>query len=410
MNYELLTAAILVLIVVGGGVYFYNEVSKPMNVIIVSVDALRYDYAERMSIKEKYFYYAQDYKQAVTAASYTPPSLASILTGLYPYNHKCHLMGQPLDYNTTLLSEVLRNNGYYTGAIVAVNIINKLNFNQGWDSWMCYNKLPYKQADYVTDEALKLLDNARNSGRPYYLWIHYFDPHIPFRAPDKHYPRYDKRKDYAAEVNFVDYEIGRFLEEVDFSNTIVVFTSDHGWGLWMTLDGVEKGLPSWRRYGNHYQKLFEEQLHVPLWVHIPYLKPEEIFHQVRTVDIFPTILDSVFVTYVEELDGQSLIRPENEIQPTYSETYYPSLNKKEKDVEKFGNQSLVAVRYRGLKIICIKDTDDCLLFNLKNDPMELNPLDKVIHEYEYTMLYDILRYHRKIDSTEDILRGLGYMV
>ncbi|UCE84895.1 MAG: sulfatase [Deltaproteobacteria bacterium] len=371
---------------------------KPKNVVIISVDGLRYDYAKRMESLARFFADASVFDQAISAASFTPPSLCSLQTGLVPLKHGVHLTLDTLNEDDLLLSEVLRRNGFYTEALIAVNIVTGIGLDReaAWDRWTHYTELPYKQADFVTDRALEMLGRAEAVDRPYYLWVHYFDPHIPFRAPDEHYVKDDARPEYAAEVRFVDHELRRFLQALDWDDTMVVFTSDHGWGLWLEHD-----------YGYHYHKLYEEQIRVPLLLHVPGRTGGSVLHQVRTIDVFPTVLDELGVEFDTAIDGVNLFS--ERVMPTYSETHFPRGERDPEVIERLGNSALQAIRWRGLKLIyAVDEPKQSLLFDLAADPREASPLDLETHRREFENLYWLLQSFNDAQTDEERLRALGY--
>ena len=94
----------------------------PPNVVIISVDGLRHDYAKTMESLETFFREASVFEQAITSASYTPPSLTSLHTGLFPLKHGVHLMGDSLREEHAMLGEILKREGFYTEALVALAI------------------------------------------------------------------------------------------------------------------------------------------------------------------------------------------------------------------------------------------------------------------------------------------------
>ncbi|UCE86126.1 MAG: sulfatase [Deltaproteobacteria bacterium] len=389
-----LGSALLAGLIARGGAF---AAPRPAKLVIISVDGLRHDYARRMKSSKRFFAAASVFEQAITTASYTPPSLCSLQTGLVPLKHGVHLMGDELGAEDALLSEILRSKGFYAEALIAVNVIVGAGLGRegAWDRWTNYTELPYKQADFVTDRALEMLERAEASRQPYYLWVHYFDPHVPFRAPDRHYDERDARPEYAAEVRFLDYELQRLLKEIDWDETIVVFTADHGWGLWLEHD-----------YGYHYHKLYEEQIRVPLRVHVPGRAAARVTHQVRTVDVFPTVLDELGVAFAGASDGVNLFS--GRVMPTYSETNFPRLVKDPELIRLHGNSALQAVRWRGLKLIyAVDDPDQSLLFDLEDDPREANPLDLRAHRREFEDLYGLLQSFGDAQTDERRLRALG---
>lgn len=243
------------------------------------------------------------FEQARTVAPITLPAHASMLTGLYPFEHGARdnsIFRVPGDLTT--LAEHLSRSGYSTGAVMGSFVLHSsFGLDQGFD---VYLDVPRRQletalhedqrtADEVTSEALKLLQ-LRRLRPPFLLWVHYFDPHFPFEppaallrqalagAPPESLPRAElHRRQYAAEVAFVDREIGRLLEgigallpDVDLLTAVV---GDHGEGLWEH-DELTHG----------YQT-YDTTLLVPLILHHRRLPARVVEKPVSVIDLAPTL-------------------------------------------------------------------------------------------------------------------------
>jgi arylsulfatase A-like enzyme len=170
-----------------------------------------------------------------------------------------------------------------------------------------------RRSDATTDAALKWLEEVDS---PFYLWVHYWDPHdkamLPPRAmlnewvgPDLE--GLDREKAiYDAEIRFVDEQMGRLIETLKqrhlYDNTVVVVIADHGQGL---------GDHGWW----HHRILYQEQIRVPLVMRLPG-GPENMVvpDLVRSIDVFPTVLDWLGIETNTPVDGRSL-RPLIRSQP-----------------------------------------------------------------------------------------------
>lgn len=268
------------------------------------------------------------FERALSASAVTPVSHASILTGLYPYHHGLRVLsagsGYRLAARQPTLATHLRDAGYFTAAVhSAFPVSEHFGLERGYEVFdSLHGDLErdvdqtrwdvaslQRRSDATTDAALRI---ARESGRPLFLWVHYWDPHdalvlppeswiegVP-RAPDGALVDGDAR--YAAEISYLDAQIGRLLEGLAAAGVgpgaLIAVVSDHGEGL---SDGE-------RRHGWRFHRmLYQEQLHVPLLLRLPGVKPGLVVPaQVRSIDVAPTLLDYAGLPVPGDLDGASL--------------------------------------------------------------------------------------------------------
>lgn len=263
----------------------------------------------------------------------TLPSHASILTGTHPYVHKVRSNGAfQLHADNLSLAEVLRDAGYATAAQVGAFVMNRqFGLDQGFatyrdvrfDTAAAAQLAPQAEitAEAVTDGALALLQEVAD--RPFFLFVHYFDPHEPYAAPWRFASQY--LDSYVAEIAYTDAQIGRLLEAVTARGldrrTLIVLTGDHGEGR-----------------GQHYEDthgyfLYETTLAVPLILWAPGRIPasQRIEAQVRTVDIAPTALAFLGLPPLPDAQGVDLMplisgRVRDLDLAAYAETFYPRLN------------------------------------------------------------------------------------
>ena len=267
------------------------------NLLLISVDTLR---ADRLS---SYGYTAGDtvhiealarsgavWEMAIASAPVTLVATATLMTGFDPMDHGVRYNGfYRLDRRHTTLAEILANKGYRTGAVIGnFALDHSFLIDQGFETyddlmtqrmsppeafatrrektgkrsdrrdwWRDFrrNYPAQRFADEITDAALAWL--RANDGEPFFLWIHYMDPHKPYAAPSK----FQHLKPYDAEVAYVDAEIGRFMAGMNAmqadAETLVVFVADHGESL------REHG------YVGHVEVLYQQTLHVPFIMSLP---------------------------------------------------------------------------------------------------------------------------------------------
>ncbi len=247
------------------------------------------------------------FERAYTPAVMTLPSHASILTGLLPPAHGVRDNGEyKLRPEIETLAEVLRAAGYRTGAAVGAVVLDSMfGLDQGFELYD--DNLPesgphdtfYAQrpAGDVTDAALRWLAGI-GPGR-WFLWVHYFDPHSPFRPPRAYRARFSDHP-YDGEIAYVDAEIGRLLAGINEmgarGRTITVLVADHGEGLG---DHGER---------SHGVLLYDETARVPLIVTVPgFIEgPVRAPAIARTTDIMPTVLDLLRLPSRPAINGVSL--------------------------------------------------------------------------------------------------------
>ncbi|MEW6071706.1 MAG: sulfatase [Planctomycetota bacterium] len=256
------------------------------------------------------------FRQVLAASPWTGPSVASILTGKYPDEVGIHGLRDPLPIAAATLAERFQAAGFRTGAVVSNPLAGSAyGYDRGYEHFHLGrykgepggSGRPFFTADRVTDAALAWLAEIAPDPAPFFLHVHYTDPHEPYLAParwrdaalaggaplaeelllDGAFTRapltasqlQTLERSYAAEVAFVDHEVGRLLAALP-PDALVVFTSDHG--------------EEFREHGGflHGHSLFQELLHVPLIVRGPGVPAGVVVEApVSQVDIAPTIVE-----------------------------------------------------------------------------------------------------------------------
>ncbi len=178
------------------------------------------------------------FTRAYTTAPITLVAHASILTGLYPPKHGVHDNGiYTLAKDVPTLPEILHQHGYQTGAAVSAIVLDRhYGLDRGFDHYddrlgseTGGLQLEERKATQTVDAALKIVNGFRKE-KPFFFWLHLYDPHNDYQAPEpykSHFPP------YLAEVAYMDHELGRFLDTLRKSgriddNTLLVITGDHG--------------------------------------------------------------------------------------------------------------------------------------------------------------------------------------
>jgi len=352
------------------------DVARP-NIVLITIDTLRSDrlgcYGYSLADTPNIDRLAADgirFKTAVAQVPLTLPSHATILTGTLPTVHGVRdNVGYKLGPEQRTLGELLKSAGYVTAAFVGSYVLNsRFGLNQGFDRYddvplgnssgvVNLNELERPAAE-VVDKTIAWLKTAR--ANPFFVWVHLYDPHDPYRPPEPFGTRF-KSRPYDGEVAYCDQQTGRlvaFLKNQGlYDRSAIVLTSDHG-----------------ESFGEHHEFthglfLYDTTLLVPLII-----KPavnlgpiKEVSPQVSTVDILPTILQIANVGAPPKTAGHGLLggmqgRETSGASEAYSETCYPA---------QFGWSPLRAVRRAGTKYI---EAPKAELYDLRRDPGEIRNL------------------------------------
>ena len=291
------------------------------NVVLVVIDTLRQDhlpfYGYRLNTAPFLTELAAQgvvCESCYSTSSFTSPASASILTSLYPFQHGVHkglivtLNQQAADPTLRLnriprsvltMGEWLQDKGYRTFAIADnLNICEAEGFTQGFDRFVTMNNLGAAQ---ITRQA-RLWQKEMRAGAPYFLYLHYMDPHAPYLACKPWYVAgSDELQDaiarYDSEIRSVDEQLRELSSELDWKkNTILAVTADHG------EEFLEHGQTG------HGKSLYNEVLRVPLlfWSRSLPLAPQRLPQEVSSVDIMPTIGAMLGMKAGEGFSGISL--------------------------------------------------------------------------------------------------------
>jgi arylsulfatase A-like enzyme len=247
------------------------------------------------------------YQRAYTPAPLTLPAHASLLTGLYPFEHGVRDNGRfRLGEGAETLAEILRREGYRTAAFVSSFVLDaRFGLAQGFDRYDDSTEpgsapgafgFAERRAPATTDRAITWLEEA--SATPFFLWVHYFDPHAGY-DPHPGDPELEELLPYDAEIGFMDREIGRLLERLRATGrdreTLVVVAADHGEGLW------EHGEIS------HGLFVYESTLRAALLLRLPGGEGAgtRVDAPVSLVDVFPTLLARLGIAH-RKVSGEPL--------------------------------------------------------------------------------------------------------
>lgn len=423
----------------------------PPNLLLIVVDTLRRDAlgvygAERDTSPalDAFAAGAVRFERAYAPAPWTLPSVASLLTGLHPGGHGVSSPRASLPAEAETLAERLSARGYATAGVVShVALGTRSGFDQGHAR---YRDSEARGHDYistegVTRQALELLDELAAGGAPFFLFVHYFDPHYDYeRHPEVGFaPPAASRVDgsepvmelqrrleeldaadvallralYHEEVRHTDAGIGRLLDRLAAlglaERTLVAVSADHG------EEFMERG------WLGHTRTLYDELVRVPLLIRAPGVRPAVVAEPVSLVSLTPTLLELLGI----EVSGQrfhapslaELVRGEAPApgdavltQVDYVPIFLPQT--------RTHKSALVAGRH---KLIRDEASGRLELYDLLDDPGEWRDLSSVQPELTSRLaaqLDDRLRRTargrlgsapREVSPEElELLRGLGY--
>jgi len=327
---------IIAVLTIFSSVYPATTSLKDPNILLITVDTLRYDrlgiYSDeyvKTPYIDKLAFRSWVCDWAFAHNPVTLPSHANILTGVTPVYHGISdNPGFVLEDNFLTLAELLKEKEYATGAFIAsFPLDSRFGLSQGFDVY---------DDNYGTQNVLEIYFNERpaeqviapakewisEQKQKWFAWIHLFDPHEPYAPPSPFDKEYSDDP-YSGEVAYVDSQLGilfDFLKRNDLmENTVIILTSDHGEAL------GEKGERT------HSYFAYNNTIHVPLIFWIPGEKEKRIAGNVCHIDIFPTVCELIGEDIPDHIQGESLIpiargegRKNKEI---YFESLTPFLNR-----------------------------------------------------------------------------------
>lgn len=400
---------------VAGGAY------KNYNILLVTLDTLRADHLPiygyqkvRTPNLDTFGSKSFIFTNAISHVPLTLPAHASILTGLLPGTHGIRDNGGYfLDPKITTLAEVLQKNGYETSAFVSAFVLDsRAQLDQGFKTYSdnfsrseheeINPRDIFRHAEDTEVEFEKWMD--RNHAKPFFGWIHFYDPHDPYEPPGIYKTEYSANP-YDGEIAYTDEIFGRVIRKLEQmrlkDRTIVIVTGDHG-------EGLEE-----HQERTHAMFIYDTTQHVPLLIHIPGVVSKTIDDVVGHVDIVPTIYDLIGVKSGSKLDGSSLLSlinhgPDGE-RYAYSESYYAELH--------YGWSPLLSITSKRYKYI---DAPRAELYDRIQDPQEIQNrfgeqpqiakvLKTQLEEIRKTSTASIKGPGKMDPDAEEKLRALGYI-
>jgi len=340
-------AALIVLVAVSAwfwrvGNPWTRPADRPVSVVLITIDTLRADrlgcYGDRTASTPVLDALAERGTLFPTAIMHVPltlPSHASILTGVTPLVHGVRNNADfVLGPTPPTIAERFKAAGYDTAAFVAgFPVHRRFGLARGFDVYDDRfprgddpTQLPYveRRADATVAAALAWLQQTSAVPvKPFFIWLHLFDPHAPYEPPEPYLSRFRARP-YDGEIAFTDAQIGAFFDGIGRARPddplVVLATSDHGESL------GEHGEPT------HGLFVYDSTTRVPLILAGPGVPAGRVVPTLaRGIDIAPTLLDLARLPPLDGAEGRSLLRalagpgaaPD---EPAYVESLYARLS------------------------------------------------------------------------------------
>jgi arylsulfatase A-like enzyme len=403
------------------------------NIVLLSVDTLRadrlgcygYDLPTSPQV-DKFAGNALLFEDALCEVPLTFPSMGAMLTSRYPRATGTTRNGLRMPENVPTIAEAFQKAGYHTFCVQSNwTLKGKLSkMDRGFDVYddKFRNKrwgliLPERISDQVNECTLEQLAQ-RPDDKPFFAWIHYSDPHAPYKMhkgfnPSGKKPFFKSNTDkvrikYDSEVAYTDHKIAEILAALP-ENTAVVFVADHGESLYE------------HDYLGHGRRVYQDNLRIPLIIRAPGLAAGRSRVPVRGVDIAPTLLGLAGIDPLPGMVGLDILRANIPLDRVrVLETYGGAVPKLPgaKAVLADAKPIHVTAIHEGWKVIVSGRKTQ--LYHLPDDPGELNNLvrshpDKVEALKVYTTAWEkkvTLGKRKESDLNEEdleALKNLGYL-
>jgi len=369
---------VIIVVVVGATMRIIGRRRSPgpdiRNVLLISIDTCRRDrlscYGFDRPTTPNVDALAEDgvlFTHAVTPVPLTLPAHSSMLTGTNP---PFHGVRDNEDYQlaalNVTLAETLKDQGLATGAVIGAFVLDsQFGLDQGFDWYqdrfdqsLNLFGVAQRRGDEVTHQALQWMGEHRQE--PFFLFVHYFDPHVDYDPPEPFNSRLNDNP-YAGEIAYTDWCLGRLvraLKDLDlYDSTLIIVTSDHG-----------------EMLGEHGEKthsyfIYEGVVKVPLVIRCPGARRgKRIEDPVGLIDVVPTICGLLRIDTPPNVEGIDLGGYLGFKQPIpgprhlYCESLTPT---------KYGANPLRGVVTDGWKYILTTRPE---LYDLRKDPREQHNL------------------------------------
>jgi len=448
------------------------------HIILISIDTLRADhlacYGHPFVQTPNIDALAREsmlFEKHINAASTTLASHTSLMTGTYPHTHGVAQNGYVIAKENVMLAETLRQVGFLTaGFIGAMPLDKQFGFDQGFDRYDADYEFAVKEkvvnqlqrrAQSVTNTVLDWIDQRKKKNNPqqekHFIFVHYFDPHMPYDAPAPFGGMYRDRDiafdssmeaiwkarsilmsgdtrgtkdlaaayhaEYSAEISYCDHHVGRLLEGLKkhgiYDNAMIILTSDHGETINEHFCKISHGM-----------SVYDTEIRSPLIIKFPggSFGGRKISHLVSNVDLAPTIHHLLDLSDEQPMEGESFAGlidgslPQRD--PVFAEATLPWWDKRFDSDPKWSNRGkFQCIRTDRYKYMFRLPDNQFGFYDLQNDPGEqinlLKHPDKIDMGLVKSLRQQLERFWDDVnparskltDSQEAIraLRSLGYV-
>ncbi|MBN1774801.1 MAG: sulfatase [Deltaproteobacteria bacterium] len=314
------------------------------NLVVLLIDTLRADKLREIDASsgvdaENVLRWAREgtnFTRTTAQENWTKPSVATLLTGLYPSSHAAQSERAVLPPEAKLISEYLKDEGFATACFIANGYVSDaFGFRRGWDLYRNYVRggLPNRAQHVFADAAAWVAE--RKPDERFFLYVQTIDPHVPYVPPRQYLDLYDaepyggpvkasetskllervkagqltltardrRRLEalYDGEITYHDAHAPRLYEALEalgvLDDTLVVVTADHG------EEFFEHGSVG------HGHSLFQELLHVPLFLRLPgrFRAGIKVDAVAGLVDVAPTAFEALGLPPAPDFQGRSLL-------------------------------------------------------------------------------------------------------
>jgi len=356
--------------------HFASAGAEIKHVLLISIDTCRadhlscYGYNNRITPNiDALAKQGTRFENVISPIPLTLPAHSSMLTGLIPPGHNVHdNFNYHLDESNITLAEILKENGFNTGAIVSAFILDsQFGINQGFDTYndkiedaienvSGFNE---RRGDEATRFAIDWLDEHKEDEK-FFLFLHYYDPHTDYNPPEPFASRFILEP-YAGEIAFTDHCVGQVIDKLKelglYESTLIIVTGDHGEML-----GEHEET-------DHAYFIYQSAIKVPLIVKSPG-KPKNntVKEVVGIIDVLPTVCGQLNIESPANIQGIDLSqclkggKYSTKDRHMYCESMTPT---------KYNGASLLGILNNRYKYI---QTTRCELYNIAQDPREANNL------------------------------------
>ncbi|MBD3169195.1 MAG: sulfatase-like hydrolase/transferase [candidate division Zixibacteria bacterium] len=321
-----------------------DKVSDKPYVLFIIIDALRFDWLSLTGYDidtPNFDKFAEDgiyYPNAIANCSWTKPSIASIITSMYPFQHNALTEYDVLNPEVSTIGEIMRDLGYYTiGYHNNLHIGVANNFHQGFNHYQ--SLFPFKKMKELPKSDFRLFSLHRpllafflsksspkqitrlyyldgvatsqrvidwistNRDKKFFFFLHYMDPHSPYFVHPFNGVKYDPYKPehfdpqnptpedierikevYRQEVVYTDKALGNlmdYLKEINlYDSTLIAIISDHGEEFYEHQGWI------------HARTLYDEVIRIPMLIKFPFSEMGGTIDSslVQSIDLAPTLL------------------------------------------------------------------------------------------------------------------------